>query len=83
MEQDSDDSLREAVRLWTLSDIQDVADTATSVVRRAQQTDGSLVALKILKPYGADEIVGARLMQWWDGDGAARIIGIEGSKILM
>jgi len=83
VEQDSDDSLREAVRLWTLSDIEDVADTVTSVVRRAQRTDGSLVALKILKPYGADEIVGARLMQWWDGDGAARIIGIEGRKILM
>ena len=83
MEQDSDDSLAEAVRLWTLSNIEAVADTPTSVVRRARRADGSLVALKVLKPYGADEIAGARLMQWWGGDGAARIIGITGRTILM
>lgn len=76
-------SLAEAVRLWALSDLQVVADTPTSVVRRARRADGSQVALKILKPYGADEIAGARLMRWWDGDGAARIIGISGLTILM
>ena len=75
--------LAEAVRLWTLSEVEVVADTPTSVVRRARRPDGSQVALKILKPYGADEIAGARLMQWWSGEGAAKIIGIAGDAILM
>ena len=40
-------------------------------------------ALKLLKPYGRDELPGAKLMEWWAGSGAARIHAIEGYDILM
>jgi len=83
VDQVSNAGLAEAIERWRLSDVQPVADTRTSVVRRARQPDGSLVALKILKPYGADEIHGARLMAWWDGDGAARILDIAEPAILI
>jgi streptomycin 6-kinase len=83
MDRVSDQGLAEAIERWTLSDVTLVADTRTSVVRRARRADGAHVALKILKPYGADEIHGARLMSWWNGDGAARIIDIAEPAILM
>ena len=55
-----DAGLAEAIGRWGLTDVELVADTRTSVVRRARRLDGSQVGLKILKPYGADEINGAR-----------------------
>ena len=83
MEQDSTASLEQAVRLWSLSAVEPIADTATSRVYRVQQPDGQLAALKILKPYGADEIVGVRAMQYWAGDGAAHILAVDRLMILM
>ena len=83
MEQDSTASLGQAVRLWSLSAVEPIADTATSRVYRVQQPDGQLAALKILKPYGADEIVGVRAMQYWAGDGAAHILAVDRLMILM
>jgi streptomycin 6-kinase len=71
-----------ALARWSLDAAMPVAETATSWVLRATSARGAH-ALKLLKPYGADEIVGARLMQWWAGDGAARIDAIDGDDILM
>jgi streptomycin 6-kinase len=72
-----------ALRRWSLSDPTLIADSGICRVYRVRQRDGAPAALKLLKPHGADEITGARLMEWWNGDGAARIIGIEGLAILM
>lgn len=83
MEQDSSGSLADACRLWSLRDATEIADTATSKVFRVTRADGSLAALKLLKPYGADEIVGVHAMQYWAGHGAARILAVDGLMILM
>jgi streptomycin 6-kinase len=68
---------------WPFGTADLVADTATSRVYKVELADGTFAALKLLKPYGADEIEGVRLMQWLDGEGAARILGIDGPAILM
>lgn len=67
---------------WSLDAAMPVAETATSWVLRATSARGAH-ALKLLKPYGHDEIGGARLMQYWGGDGAARIDAIDGHDVLM
>jgi streptomycin 6-kinase len=74
--------LRAAALRWSLTDLADVADGPTSRVLRGR-TGGRQVALKILKPYGADEINGAHLMAWYGGLGAATILDIEDGTILM
>lgn len=71
-----------AMSRWRLDAAMPVAETATSWVLRATSSSG-VHAVKLLKPYGSDEINGARLMQWWDGDGAARIMAIDGNDVLM
>lgn len=71
-----------AMARWSLSDAEPVAETRTSWVLRVMSPGGPH-GLKLLKPYGADEINGARLMQWWAGDGAAAIEAIDGDDILM
>jgi streptomycin 6-kinase len=71
-----------AMALWSLSDAEPVAETRTSWVLRVTSENGPR-GLKLLKPYGADEINGARLMQWWGGEGAAAIDAIDGNDILM
>jgi streptomycin 6-kinase len=71
-----------AMARWSLDAAMPVAETATSWVLRATSERGAH-ALKLLKPYGHDEINGARLMQWWGGDGAARIDAIDGHDVLM
>jgi streptomycin 6-kinase len=71
-----------AMERWSLDAAVPVAETATSWVLRATSATG-VHALKLLKPYGFDEINGARLMQWWGGEGAARIDAIDGHDVLM
>ena len=71
-----------AMGRWSLDAAMPVAETPTSWVLRATSARGAH-ALKLLKPYGHDEIGGARLMQYWGGDGAARIDAIDGHDVLM
>ena len=75
--------LEAALARWSLTEPHRVADTATSAVYRVRLPDGAQAALKLLKPYGSDEIDGALYMQWCDGAGAAHIIDIQGLSILM
>lgn len=74
--------LHAALARWSLTDARPVAETATSWVLRVTSPRGRH-ALKLLKPYGADEIEGARLMRYWNGDGAARIEDIHDLDVLM
>ena len=80
---DDPDALTLALDRWSLSRPRPVADTATSRVYRVARADGSPAALKILKPHGADEILGAGLLAWYGGDGAARIFDCDAGTILM
>ena len=75
--------LDHAVARWRLDHVEPLAETATSQVYRANNPDHGAVVLKHLKPYGADEILGVRLMQWLDGDGSARIYDVKDQAILM
>jgi streptomycin 6-kinase len=71
-----------AMERWSLSDPEPVSETQTSWVLRVKTKRG-IRALKLLKPYGFDEINGARLMQLWGGDGAATVEAIDGHDVLM
>lgn len=71
-----------AMERWSLSDAEPVSETPTSWVLRVASNGGTR-GLKLLKPYGFDEINGARLMQWWGGNGAAAIEAIDGHDVLM
>lgn len=74
--------LSAAMARWSLDAAMPVAETATSWVLRTTSERGAR-ALKLLKPYGHEELNGALLMQWWGGDGAARIDAIDGQDVLM
>jgi streptomycin 6-kinase len=74
--------LRLARQRWGIEQMSPIAETATSQVFKVERPAGPAV-LKILKPYGADEIHGAVLMTWYDGVGAARIYDIHDEMILM
>lgn len=76
------DKIDVATRRWSLTDLVQIAETATSWVFKARQAHRA-TALKVLKPYGADEIHGAELMVWYAGIGAAQIIEIHDEMILM
>jgi len=46
--------------------------------------DGRLVMLKIFTPYGyEDEWNGARLLQWYQGKGAVKVLALENGALLM
>jgi streptomycin 6-kinase len=75
--------MREAAARWGLREANLVADTPTSRVYRAIAANGAKYALKVLKPYGADETMGAALMGWYGGSGAAEVVAIEDGIILM
>jgi streptomycin 6-kinase len=74
--------LAAATKRWSLSDAEPVSETPTSWVLRVTSSRGTR-GLKLLKPYGFDEINGAWLMEWWGGDGAAAIEAIDGHDVLM
>src|SRR5690606_21337500 len=55
-----------------------------SWIFRVEQNGRNFAALKILKPAVAEEEGrGARLLQWYGGDGAATIFDIHGDTIFM
>lgn len=66
--------LSQALRRWSLTDPQSIAQTATSHVYRVQY--GNTVAvLKLLTPLGVhDEATGAHALRYFGGDGAARLL---------
>lgn len=75
--------LDQAIANWHLTTVLPLAETPTSLVFRADSPDFGAVVLKRLKPYGIDELQGVALLQWLDGDGAARIFDVRDSDILM
>lgn len=78
----SDTQLGTACRQWRLRDAEMVADTPSSRIFRVRRDEG-VEALKLLKPYGADEIGGAPILRWWDGDGAVRLLDLSDDAMLL
>lgn len=77
-------ALSRALIRWTLTRATPIADTPTSAIFKVEQNGRNFAALKILKPEALDrELRGARLMEWWGGEGAATVFDIHGNIIFM
>ncbi len=77
-------ALSRALIRWSLTKATPVAETAGSWIFRVEQNGRNFAAVKILKPAAsAEEGRGARLMQWYSGDGAATVFDIHGDTIFM
>ncbi|GHC60709.1 aminoglycoside phosphotransferase family protein [Neogemmobacter tilapiae] len=72
-----------ACQQWGLAGLDPFAETATSRLWRAESPDHGPAVLKILKPYGADEIHGVQLMQGLAGVGMAQVFERSDDAILM
>ena len=77
-------ALSRAMIRWSLTKSTPVADTPRSWIFRVEQNGRNFGALKILKPVVAEEEGrGARLLQWYAGDGAATVFDIHGDTVFM
>jgi streptomycin 6-kinase len=77
-------ALSRAMIRWSLTKSTPVAETPRSWIFRVEQNGRNFAALKILKPAVAEEEGrGARLLQWYGGDGAATVFDIHGDTIFM
>jgi streptomycin 6-kinase len=77
-------ALSRAMIRWSLTKAVPVADTPYSAIFRVEQNGRNFAALKILKPAASlEEGRGARLMQWYGGEGAATVFDIHGDTIFM
>ncbi|HTN63751.1 MAG TPA: aminoglycoside phosphotransferase family protein [Devosia sp.] len=77
-------ALNRALIRWSLTKSTPIADSACSAIFRVEQNGRNFAALKILKPYAAeDERRGATLMNWYGGEGAATVFDIHGDTIFM
>ena len=69
------------LRRWQLRPDGDGFATPGSELLPVRLPDGTAAMLKVARDR--DERTGAALMQWWNGDGAARVFGLEGDALLM
>lgn len=77
-------SLSRAMIRWSLTKSTPVAETPRSWIFRVEQNGRNLAVLKILKPAAsAEEGRGARLLQYYSGDGAATVFDMHGDTIFM
>jgi len=77
-------ALSRAMIRWSLTKSSPVAETPRSWIFRVEQNGRNLAALKILKPgAGEQEGRGARLLQLYEGLGAATVFDIHGDTIFM
>lgn len=77
-------ALSRAMIRWSLTKSTPVAETPRSWVFRVEQNGRNFAALKIIKPGAAkEEGRGMRLLQWYEGDGAATVFDIHGDTVFM
>lgn len=67
-------SIDDAVRLWALTDVRQIADTPGSRVYRCRTPQGASTVVKVLKPRGLGEASGMDFLAWREGRGAVRLI---------
>lgn len=77
-------ALSRAMIRWSLTKSTPVAETPRSWVFRVEQGTRNIGAVKIIKPAASlEEGKGARLMQWYEGDGAATVFDVHGEIVFM
>jgi len=77
-------ALSRAMIRWSLTKSSLVSETPRSWIYKVEQSGRKLAALKILKPLVSEEEGrGARLLQWYAGDGAATVFDIHDDTIFM
>jgi streptomycin 6-kinase len=77
-------ALSRAMIRWSLTKSTLVTETPRSWIYRVEQDGSNAAALKILKPIVSEEEGrGARLLQWYAGDGAATVFDIHDDVIFM
>ena len=69
------------IKTWRLASVGDAISTATGTLLPVIRDDGTPAMLKQLAD--AEEKNGAALLQWWNGDGAARLYEADADVILM
>lgn len=73
----------EHARRWKLSGATLVAETSASRVYRVERKREGPAALKLLKPEAGDEAAGGDLLDWYGGQGAARVFALARDAVLM
>lgn len=77
-------ALSRAMIRWSLTKSTLVADTPRASIFRVEQNGRNFAALKIIKPEASsEEGRGARLLQWYEGNGAATVFDSHGDTIFM
>jgi streptomycin 6-kinase len=76
------DSLDHYLHAWELSEPQLLAETVTSKVYTVTSA-GETVVLKLLKPYGWEESMGAAALRYFGGQGAVRLLREDGDAHLL
>lgn len=84
MDQSRSDAPPPFPRSWGIKSARRLADTPTSHVWEVTRHGGEPAIVKDFKPVGLeDEFPGIFLLEWRDGDGAVRVLGRDGYRVLM
>lgn len=70
---------------WKVSAPELIAETFSSRIWKVTREDGSLAVVKDLKPFDdvADELRGEHYLAWRRGEGAVRLLGRDGNRMLL
>lgn len=70
---------------WSISEPVLVAETFSSRIWKVRLADGGTGIVKDLKPFDdvGDELRGAHLLLWRDGEGLVRLLGLDGQRMLL
>ncbi|MGB3645401.1 MAG: aminoglycoside phosphotransferase family protein [Mesorhizobium sp.] len=72
-------------RRWNICGEELIAETFSSRIWKVLRKDDSVAVVKALKPFDdvGDELRGAHFLRWRSGDGAVRLLDVEGSDMLL
>jgi streptomycin 6-kinase len=72
-------------REWTISEPILIAETFSSRIWKVWLGDGRPAVVKDLKPFDdvEDELRGAHFLDWRNGDGAVKLLGFDGNRMLL
>lgn len=70
---------------WKISDPILIAETFSSRIWKVRLGDGKPAVVKDLKPFDdvEDELRGAHFLSWRNGEGAVRLLGLDGNRMLL
>ena len=70
---------------WKVSAPELIAETFSSRIWKVARDDGSVAIVKDIKPFDdvADELRGEHYLAWRRGEGAVRLLGRDGNRMLL